>query len=337
MTIPAKPWREDGPPKRILAIRLQAMGDLVITLPYLQALRNQLPSSVKLDLLTLKEVDPIPRNLYLFDKVYSIGGGRRFKLQLALSFLFLPLLLFRRYDVVLDLQNNLISRIVRKTVNPKAWSQFDKISTRSAGERTRLTIEAAGFKNIFASSSFSLKQDFAIDDLLKENGWDGKTDLVIMNPAGAFITRNWPMNNYLQFSRTWLDHFPNTQFVMLGVKLIAEKAAFLKKELEGKLINLVNKTTVAEAFVIIQKAKFVLSEDSGLMHMAWVSGIPTLAMFGSTRSDWSTPLGKHTLLLHSSDLECGNCLRETCIYGDTRCLTRYTPNFVFENALSLIT
>jgi ADP-heptose:LPS heptosyltransferase len=335
MNIPAKPWKEDRAPKRILAIRLQAMGDLVITLPYLQALRNQLPS-VKLDLLTLKEVDPIPRNLHLFDKVYSIGGGRRFKLQLALSFLFLPLLLFRRYDVVLDLQNNLISRIARKTLNPRAWSQFDKKSPRSAGERTRLTIEAAGFKSIFACSSFSLKQDFNVGNFLRKNGWDGKTDLVVLNPAGAFITRNWPLNSYLGFSQVWLDHFPNTQFVMLGVRLIKEKAAFLKGELDGKLIDLVNKTTVAQAFAIIQQTKFVLSEDSGLMHMAWISGIPTLAMFGSTRSDWSTPLGKHTLLLHSSDLECGNCLRETCIYGDTRCLTRYTPEFVFEKALSLI-
>jgi len=160
--------------------------------------------------------------------------------------------------------------------------------------------------------------------------------LVVLNPAGAFITRNWPLNSYLGFSQVWLDHFPNTQFVMLGVRLIKEKAAFLKGELDGKLIDLVNKTTVAQAFAIIQQTKFVLSEDSGLMHMAWISGIPTLAMFGSTRSDWSTPLGKHTLLLHSSDLECGNCLRETCIYGDTRCLTRYTPEFVFEKALSLI-
>jgi ADP-heptose:LPS heptosyltransferase len=302
----------------------------------LQALRNQLPSSVKLDLLTLKEVEPIPRNLNLFDRVYSIGGGRRFKLQLALSFLFLPLLMFRRYDIVLDLQNNLISRIVRKTLRPKAWSQFDKTSARSAGERTRLTIEAAGFKNIFACSSFSLKQDFNVDGLLKENGWNGKTDLVILNPAGAFITRNWPMNNYQDFSKIWLNHFPNTQFVILGVKLIGQKANFLKVGLSEKLINLVNKTTVAQAFVIIQKVKFVLSEDSGLMHMAWVSGIPTLAMFGSTRSDWSTPLGEHTLLLHSSDLECGNCLRETCIYGDTRCLTRYSPGFVFEQALTVL-
>ncbi len=336
MNIPATPWKYEEPPKRILAIRLQAMGDLVITLPYLQALRNQLPPSVKLDLLTLKEVDPIPRNLLLFDKIYSIGGGRRFKLQLGLSFLFLPFILLRRYDVVLDLQNNLISRIVRKFIRPKAWSEFDKVSLIPAGERTRLTIEAAGFKNISACSSFSLKRDLNVYDLLKKNGWNGKTDLVILNPAGAFPTRNWPMNNYLDFAGIWLDQFPDTQFLMLGVELIAKKAAFLKGKLDGKLINLVNKTTPAQAFAIIQKAKFILSEDSGLMHMGWVSGIPTLAMFGSTRSDWSTPLGNHTLLLHSSDLECGNCLREICIYGDTRCLTRYTPGFVFEKAVTLI-
>jgi ADP-heptose:LPS heptosyltransferase len=336
MNITAKPLKNDYLPRRILAIRLQAMGDLVITLPYLQSLREQLPPSVKLDLLTRKEVDSIPRNLHLFDKIYSIGGGRRFKLQLGLSFLLLPAILLRRYDVVLDLQNNLISRIVRKSVRPGAWSQFDKVSGFPAGERTRLTIEAAGFKNIDAYSKFSLKSSLSVDHILKQNGWDGKSDLVILNPAGAFSTRNWPMDSYLNFARIWLNHFPDTQFLMIGVNLISQKAGFLKSKLENRLINLVNKTTPAQAFAIIQKTKFVLSEDSGLMHMAWVSGIPTLAMFGSTRSDWSTPLGKHTWLLHSSDLECGSCMRATCKYGDTRCLTRYTPELVFEKALTLV-
>lgn len=102
------------------------------------------------------------------------------------------------------------------------------------------------------------------------------------------------------------------------------------------MINLVSKTSPVEAFAIIQKVKFVLSEDSGLMHMAWVSGVPTLAIFGSTRSDRATPLGRHTFLLHSSDLACGNCMLEKCRFGDNRCLTRYTAEFVFTKALELI-
>jgi ADP-heptose:LPS heptosyltransferase len=112
MNIPAKPWNKKDPPKRILAIRLQAMGDLVITLPYLQALRNALPSSVQLDLLTREEVDSIPRNIHLFDKIYSIGGGRNSKKILLHTFLLLPRLWIRRYDIIIDLQNNLISDIV---------------------------------------------------------------------------------------------------------------------------------------------------------------------------------------------------------------------------------
>ena len=70
--------------------------------------------------------------------------------------------------------------------------------------------------------------------------------------------------------------------------------------------------------------------------MAWVSGIPTLALFGATRSDWSRPLGEHTFLLDSSDLPCGNCMEAVCKFGDVHCLTRYTPEEVFQHSLNLI-
>ena len=335
MNIPTKPWKKKEAPKRILAIRLQAMGDVVITLPYLQALRNALPSYVKLDLLTLKENESIPGSIELFDKIYSIDGYRNPKKQLAFTFLLLPKILFRGYDVVLDLQNNKISRIVRKAVMPSAWCEFDKFSPIAAGERTRLTLEAIGFGQNFPASNFVLKDKLTSIELLKKIGWNGSSGIVILNPAGAFETRNWPLKNYIDFARLWLNLFPETQFLVLGINSIAPKADHFKKELGDKLINLAKKTSPAQAFAIMQKAKFVLSEDSGLMHMAWVSGVPTLALFGSTHKR-SGPLGNHTILLDSSDLECGNCMLEVCKYGDTRCLTRYSPEMVFGKAVSLI-
>jgi heptosyltransferase-2 len=336
MNIRRKPWNKKKPPGRLLAIRLQAMGDLVITLPYLQTLRNAIPSSAKLDLLTLEENESIPHSIELFDTIYSIRGYRNLKKQLAFTCLLLPKILLQRYDVVLDLQNNIISRIVRKAVIPHAWSEFDRFSPVPAGERTRLTIEAIGLGQNLPASHFTLKNEFNPDELLKKNGWDGTSAIVILNPAGAFVTRNWPLENYVDFARLWLDLFPASQFLVLGIGSIETKANYFKSELGGKLINLVNKTLPAQAFAIIQRAKFVLSEDSGLMHMAWVSGIPTVALFGSTRSDWSRPLGNHSLLLDSSDLECGNCMLQFCKYGDTHCLTRYAPGMVFEKAVTLL-
>ena len=334
--IPAKPWTEKKLPKKILAIRLQAMGDTVITLPYLQQLRNSLPPSVQIDFLTRVETEPIPKNLVLFNKIYSIAGKRSLKKQLFFTILLLPKLLFRRYDVVIDLQNNILSKLVRKTLRPMAWSEFDKQSSMPAGERTRRTIEAVGLGKNKKAETLQLKSELNAKDFLIKNGWDEKKDLVVLNPAGIVETRSWPLEYYSAFARLWLNDFPQTQFLIIGLPFISAKARKIKSDLEENLITIIDKTNVAEAFAILQYAKFVFSEDSGLMHMSWVSGIPTFALFGSTRSDWARPLGKHTDFVDSSDLECGNCMQSKCKWGDTRCLSRYIPEIIFEKAKVLI-
>jgi ADP-heptose:LPS heptosyltransferase len=78
-----------------------------------------------------------------------------------------------------------------------------------------------------------------------------------------------------------------------------------------------------------------VTEDSGLMHMAWVSGTPTLALFGSSRADWSRPLG-NSRCLNSGDLECGACMEAECRFGDVRCLARYTPERIVGEAEDLL-
>ena len=339
MNVAAKPWKDTRAPKRVLAIRLQAMGDVVITLPYLQYLRKALPRETVLDFLTREEVKAIPEGIQLFDHVYTIGGGRDFKQQFIYTCLLLPKLVLRHYDVIIDLQNNLLSRMVRKTIMPRAWAEFDRYSPRSAGERNRLTIEAVGLGTNDALTDFKLRSDNSTTQVMESNGWKPGADIVILNPAGAFQNRNWPIERYAQFAGLWSRYRPNSQFLILGIDTVAEKAKQLQSMLGARLINLVNKTTAISAFAIIQESTFVLSEDSGLMHMAWVSGIPTLCLFGSTRSDWSRPVGAHTRFFDSSDMACGNCMLASCLYTDERmnlCMNRLTPELVFEKAMELM-
>src|SRR5215469_15583153 len=336
MNISCSPWIETNPPRRILAIRLQALGDVVITLPYLQCLRNSMSFETRLDLLTRKEVEEIPKNLNLFDHVYSVGGARNLKRQMLSACLLLPKLFIQRYDVIIDLQNSILSRLVRRTLRPTAWSAFDRSSPQSAGERNRLTIEAVGLGSNRLDSRLRFRRSFPATAILKSIGLIDTYPLVVLNPAGAFATRNWEMHKYVLFARQWLQRWPSTKFLVLGTSFIAEKAAFLESELGQHLINLVGKTTPSEAFALLQRVTLVLSEDSGLMHMSWVSGTPVLALFGSTRSDWSRPLGPRSLVLDSSDLPCGNCMQATCRRGDVFCLTRRTADEVFSHAVSLL-
>ena len=127
VSTPAVPWHGEEPPKRILAIRLQALGDVVITLPYLRSLRRSLPGT-DIDFLTRQEDGSIPRALALFRSVEQLGGGRSERRQLLSTPLRAPRLLAHRYDVVLDLQNNRVSRTIRRLAHPRAWAQFDRES-----------------------------------------------------------------------------------------------------------------------------------------------------------------------------------------------------------------
>ncbi len=331
-------WQIKSLPKRILIIRLQGMGDVSITLPYVQSFKKKLPAITKLDFLTRNEVKDIPGSVKLYDWIYSIGGGRNTLLQLISLLFLLPKLKINDYDIVIDLQRNKLSRLVRKFIDPVAWSEIERFSESSAGDKYQKGIEAVGLGSIKLNTGLQLKKPDAGLIKLINAGWNSSNKLVVLNPAGAFSTRNWQIDNYVQYAELWKTNFPDTQFLILGLKTISEKALFLKKILKDDLIDLVNTdgTSAEEAFVIINKSYFVLTEDSALMHMSWVSGIPTLALFGSSRSDWSAPQGEHSLCLNSSDLECGNCLLEVCKYGDIHCLTRYTPEFVFNRTISLL-
>jgi heptosyltransferase II len=330
----SKTWSKRRLPKRILAIRLQAFGDTVITYPWLLSLHEELPG-VEIDFLTLRRNDELPRNLNLFHRVYALDGPTA-KWQFILSNVLLIRLLVRRYDAVIDLQRNRISRWIRFWLFPAAWSEIERFSKTSAGEKFQAGINAIGLASVKLSTFHIIKTQTG-RSILEKEGWNGADNLVVLNPAGAFETRHWPIDRYVAFAHAWLLRKPNSKFLFLGIGKIAEKARFLSVALgSANSINLVNKLSPSESFEVLRHAHFILTEDSGLMHMAWIQGVPTLALFGSSPSYWSGPMGSWSRCLSSSDLPCGNCLSETCRFGDVHCLTRYSPDQVLNEVLKLL-
>jgi len=271
----------------------------------------------------------------LFRSVEGLGGGRSERRQLLLTPLIAPRLMARRYDVVLDLQNNRVSRTIRRLIRPREWALFDRESPVAAGERTRRTIEAAGFPLPRVDAFLPLRNPNLGLDVLRHAKWDSTRDLIVLSPAGAFASRNWPIERYARFADLWRRRH-SAQFAILGLTSLREKAAVLQARLGDDLLNLVGETTASQAFAIVQRASLVLTEDCGLMHMAWATGVPTLALFGSSRHVWSAPLGDHAGCLHSGDLACGACMAPMCRYGDIHCLTRYSAEYVVDRAEALI-
>jgi heptosyltransferase II len=336
-TIHALPWNSRTYPEKILAIRLQALGDTIITLPYLQALHAIWPSS-QIHFLTREEFSDLPRAMKIFDTVYTIGGGRDRTRQIGHAVSLVPRLRREHFDIVIDLQRNTLSRMLRRILHPKSFSEFDRFSLNTAGDRTRKTIDSLGARSLpELLPRLDLRETSHGLSMLNAAGYRADKKLIVLNPAGNFITKSWPLDHFLGFANTWIDNVDSeVQFLVLGTEQLREKARYLKEKLGNKLINLVGRTAPSEAFVILKKADLVVSEDSGLMHMAWVAQVPLIALFGSTRSIWSKPLGNWSVSFDSSDLECGECLQPLCKFGDVRCLLRYSPDFVLETARALV-
>ncbi len=324
------------PIKKILVMRLQAGGDVLITLSYLQDMRDKLAADVQIDFLTRKETESVPRALIIFHQVFALGGGRNTKLQF-LSFLFLlPQLFFKRYDVLIDLQNHKLSKWIRLLLQIKTYTLFDKYSPVYAGDRNKHTINILKLAEV----EFSVLKSFkGIDTtkLFKKFNLSKEQDYIVINPAGAFENRNWDLDNYVEFCLEWNKTInTKTKFLILGIDKIKSKSLYLRNKLGNQLIDLVGQTEMVEAMHILKHAKLVVSEDSGLLHAAYIVGTPTVGILGSTRNDWTNPNLPHTYFFNSSDLPCGNCMLEKCKFDEVKCLKRIAPQAVLDVSIKLL-
>jgi len=331
-----RPWRNRDHPRRVLLMRLHALGDVAIVLPAVSAVARAWPEA-RIDFLTSPPGDSIARtvpsirNVY----VYEVAPARSAR---PIDALIYGMAVRRaRYDVIIDFQRNYITRLIRRLSGAAAWSEFDRFSHFPAAERTLQTLSACGVPGAALDIPVPIRLDAlrAARAQLRAAGWDGSTRLVVLNPAGLWATRNWPLESYVELCRLWRAREPFTVLI-LGTDRVRERGEEIARRVRTTVINLAGMTDAGNAFALLRHADVIVTEDSGLMHMAWSSGIPVVALFGSTNAVWSSPTGDRAVVLDSRDLACGCCMEPACRFGDVRCLARRTPAEVLAAATGLI-
>jgi ADP-heptose:LPS heptosyltransferase len=321
-------------PERIVAVRLHAFGDVVITLPALAGLRRAMPDS-KIEMVTSESLRNLVMATGLFDRVWGLPMERS-RTERGLALLRL-LTVLGRPDLLLDLQRSRLSTGLRRLLRPPAWVEFDRFAPRSALDRTLDALRWVGLGDIgphygFGKSEATRARSLA---LLGPAASEIAGPLVCLNPSGCWPTKNWPVDRYIELGRRMIEQW-RAGIVLVGTGNVADAAGAIARGLDGSVIDLVGKTTAAQAFAVIRELDLVVSDDSGLMHLAWVSGVPTVGMFGATRLVWSRPMGEHSVSFGSEDLPYGVCMQPVCARGDLLCLQRRTTDEVFAACEALL-
>ena len=140
----------------------------------------------------------------------------------------------------------------------------------------------------------------------------------------------WPAVHYAALARSlYLQHGQPVLLIGSGKEAaICEQIAAASA---GACRVLAGKTTLLDAMALIAAARGVVSNDSGLMHVAAALGVAQAAVFGSTSPEHTPPLNPRARVLWLKEelqLDCSPCFERTCRFGHTRCLTEVHPERV---------
>lgn len=145
----------------------------------------------------------------------------------------------------------------------------------------------------------------------------------------------WPAEHYAELART-LAAAHGLPILLLGSGKELALCEQIAQHAEGACRVLAGKTSLLDAMALIAGGRGVVSNDSGLMHVAAAFGVPQVAVFGSTSPEHTPPLNPKARVLWLKEelqLDCAPCFDRVCRFGHTRCLTGVSPQRV-EAALT---
>jgi len=165
------------------------------------------------------------------------------------------------------------------------------------------------------------------DRLVAELGLSLERGVLALCPGAEFgPAKRWPAAHYAEVARRAVRG--GRQVWLIGSPGEADTAESIRA-LVPEAVNLAGRTSLLDAVDLLSAADTVVSNDSGLMHVASAVGARVVAVFGSTSPEFTPPQGEHARVVRL-EVPCSPCFQRICPLGHSRCLTDLPPARVIE-------
>ena len=156
---------------------------------------------------------------------------------------------------------------------------------------------------------------------------EGGPVLALIPGARYGPAKRWPAEYFAQLASSILDR--GWRVWLLGSSGDAKLAADINHRCAGKCVDLSARTTIDQAIDLMSLAAVIVSNDSGMMHVAAALGKPLVAIFGSTDPGHTPPLSPNSKVVYLG-LSCSPCFKRECPLHHLNCLTGVTPGHVLD-------
>ncbi|OIN11101.1 lipopolysaccharide heptosyltransferase II [Oceanisphaera psychrotolerans] len=159
-------------------------------------------------------------------------------------------------------------------------------------------------------------------NVLKELNLNAESPIVSLCPGAEFgPSKRWPEQHYAEVARHQIEQ--GKQIWIFGSAKDISVAETIKHHLphslQGKCHILAGKTSLHQAIDLMALSSVVISNDSGLMHIAAALKRPLVGIYGSTSPEYTPPLAEQVAVVHT-DIECRPCFKRECPLGHLKCL-----------------
>jgi len=350
--------------KHVLIVRLDEIGDVVLTTPFLRELRRNFPNAkvslvVKPAVVNLVErcpyVDAVlsydwesERNLNVWRRHWrALRFSRRFWRQDPIDLAILPRWdsdiyhgAFLAYFCAAIRRVTYSERVneVKQRLNAGYDHLFTDIVTNGG-----VAHEVERNLNVlrFLGSSINSEQlelwldgddELFADRLLHRENTSG---VIALGIGKRDPRKMWPISNFVQVG-TWLSDTFRARILVLGGQEEKPLAEQLSEELGNAVINAVGKTTLRQAAALLKRCQLYVGIDSGLMHIAAAAGVPVVAIFCHPRDGSPVhanapqrfgPWGVPSTILQPEPLP--PC-RDACVATEAHCILGVSVEMVKE-------
>jgi heptosyltransferase-2 len=317
--------------EKVLIVRFSSFGDIVQNSSVVELIRKQWPKS-EIHWVTRSEFVTLVELNNSIDKVYSINKSTGFKglFQLALK------LRKENYTHIYDSHNNLRSTFIKLFLLYKWSIPFILVRSKDRIKRIllfhfKINLFPKPFRGIDSYISPLITWGIKNDPLSPVVKWNFNNEnlaldqnFITLVPSAAWEMKRWPIQNWIKLVLL----LPNFKIVILGGKedVFCED---IRGVAPDRVINYAGKLSLIDSCYVISKSKFVVSGDTGLLHVADVLSIPGLSLMGPTAFGFTMSDKIKTIQV---ELDCRPCSKDgsgKCsqdIYQ--KCMTDITPERV---------
>lgn len=337
--------------KKIAIIRLSSIGDIVLSTPLIRSLRNKYPES-RIDFIVKNEyAELLSTNLHLsnvisFDHTAGFAELRTLK----------KIIKKEKYDLLIDIHKNFRSVYLRNFAGSGLALKYKKDYVKRTllvrfGLNRFKTIEPVYKRYFRAVETLGIVPDnkgtelpltrntiLKVQTALTKSGLRQNQSLIVLCPGAGFATKKWNTKGFAEVG-DYLSKKYKTMIGILGSSEDYEDCESVQNQMQERSVNYAGMFSLLESAAMLNHSSLVITNDTGLMHIAQSQNTPVVALFGSTTRELGYfPFPENSFVIEQ-DLGCRPCThngRNSCPKKHFRCMKDNKPGDVIEAADQLL-